>query len=88
VIEAIKQQQLKGGPTWAAERLLGRVRYLAEELGADVSITDAFDKLEAFLLPRSDQRVDDGAFFRGMRFSIQGTSNNDDFVVGDFAAVA
>jgi hypothetical protein len=33
VIEAIKQQQLKGGPTWAAERLLGRVRYLAEELG-------------------------------------------------------
>jgi hypothetical protein len=26
---AVKQLDVKGGPTWAAERLIGRVRYLA-----------------------------------------------------------
>jgi Type I restriction enzyme R protein N terminus (HSDR_N)/NACHT domain len=71
LIEAITQQQLKGGPVWAAERLLGRVRYLAEEFGADLSINDDFDKLDAFLKPRSDQWVDNTSFSRGVRFSLQ-----------------
>jgi hypothetical protein len=71
VIQAIKQQEVKGGPTWASERLLGRVRYLAEELGADLTITDSFDKLEAFLKPLSEQRVDNGLLSGDVRFSIQ-----------------
>jgi hypothetical protein len=71
VLDVVKQQQLKGGPAWAAERLLGRVRYLAGKLGLDLSITDDFDKLDAVLKPLSDRWVDGGAFFSGERFSIQ-----------------
>jgi uncharacterized protein (DUF934 family) len=71
VIEAIAQQQLNGGPTWAAERLIGRVRYLAEELGADLTIADDFDKLDAFLRPREALSVDNTFFSRGVRFSIR-----------------
>ncbi len=71
VLDAVKQQQLKGGPAWATERLLGRVRYLAEKLGLDLGITDDFDKLDAVLKPLSDRWVDGGAFFSGERFSIQ-----------------
>jgi Type I restriction enzyme R protein N terminus (HSDR_N) len=69
--EAITQQQMKGGTTWAAERLLGRVHYLVEELGVDLTITDDFDKLDAFLRPRADQWVDNSSFSRGVRFSIK-----------------
>ncbi|MDA9426226.1 NACHT domain-containing protein [Bradyrhizobium sp. CCBAU 53380] len=71
VLEAIRQQQLKGGPTWAAERLIGRVRYLAEELKADLTIADDFEKLDAFLKPRSALWVDNTFFSSGVRFSIQ-----------------
>ena len=44
---AVKQLDVKGGPAWAAERLIGRVRYLATNYGVDAKLTDQLDKLDA-----------------------------------------
>jgi nucleoside phosphorylase len=71
VLDAIKHQQLKGGPRWAAERLIGRVRYVVEQNDLPLGLTDTFDKIGTVLRPLSDQWVGDGAFFGGDRFSIQ-----------------
>ena len=71
VLEAVRHQQLKGGPIWAAERLLGRVRYLKDAHGVDVSLTATLDALEGLLRPHSDEQIDDGAFLGRERFSVQ-----------------
>lgn len=71
LLEIVKHQQLKGGVEWAAERLLGRVRYLAEQYDAEISLSDNFDKLETFLKPHADEWVEDGTFTGGERFPIQ-----------------
>jgi Type I restriction enzyme R protein N terminus (HSDR_N) len=71
VFDSVKHLQLKGGPTWAAERLIGRVRYLSEKCGGNVSVRENFDKLEAHLKPHAAGWVDDGALFGGERFSIE-----------------
>lgn len=71
LLETIKHQQLKGGVEWAAERLLGRVRYLAEQHGAEIGLSDGFDKLEVFLKPHADEWVEDSTFRGGERFPIQ-----------------
>ncbi len=70
VFGAVKDLQLKGGLIWAAERLIGRVRYLAKK-GANVSVREDFDGLEALLKPQAEAWVEDGAFLGGERFSIQ-----------------
>ena len=46
ILEAIKYQQLRGGPTWAEERLIGRIRYLAERNYLNVRLTDNLAVLE------------------------------------------
>jgi hypothetical protein len=71
VLETVKHLQLKGGPKWAAERLIGRVRYLAEQRGVDLSLTDSFDKLERILKPHAGAWVEDGVFSGQERFSMQ-----------------
>jgi hypothetical protein len=71
VLDAVRQQDLTGGPTWIAERLVGRVRYLVEKYNFDLSVQDSFDKLETVLKPRVGLRVDDHPFSRGERFTIQ-----------------
>jgi hypothetical protein len=71
VFETIKHLQLKGGPEWAAERLIGRVRYLAEQYGVELSLKDSFDKLETILRPHADAWAEDGVFSGQERFSIQ-----------------
>lgn len=71
VLDAVKHQDLTGGPIWAAERLIGRVRYLAEKRDVPFTLTDDFDKLEAILAPHADAWVAENAFFGGERFSIQ-----------------
>ena len=68
---AVKQLDVRGGPTWAAERLIGRVRYLAETYGVDVKLTDDLDKLEGLFKPYADSRFDEGGFLGKERFSIQ-----------------
>jgi hypothetical protein len=71
VLDAIKHQQLNGGPTWAAERLIGRIRYLVERHNVAAKLTDSFDSLEGLFTPRAHAWVDDGAFFGRERFSIR-----------------
>jgi hypothetical protein len=71
LFETVKHLQLKGGPGWAAERLIGRVRYLAERHGVELSLTDSFDKLETLLKPHADAWVEDGIFSGQERFSIR-----------------
>jgi len=63
--------QLKGGPAWAAERLIGRVRYLAKKIGTNVGVRESFDGLEALLKPQAREWVEDSPLFGGERFSIQ-----------------
>ena len=67
---AVKQLDVRGGPTWAAERLIGRVRYLAETYGVDVKLTDDLDKLEGLFKPYADSRIDEGGFLGKERFPI------------------
>jgi hypothetical protein len=69
--QTVKQLDLKGGAGWAAERLIGRVRYLAHNRRVDLKLTDELDKLEAIFKPFASSWIDDGAFFGKERFSIQ-----------------
>lgn len=71
VFDAVRHLQLKGGPIWAAERLIGRVRYLADQHDVALGLTDSFDNLEALLRPHADAWVSDGIFSGQERFSIQ-----------------
>ena len=59
---AVKQLNVKGGATWAAQKLFGRVRYLAKNYGFDVELTEDLDKLDALLKPYADGRIDAGGF--------------------------
>jgi hypothetical protein len=69
--DAVKQLDVNGGPAWAAERLIGRVRYLAQKHGVDLTLTDNFSKLDAQFRPFADTWIDDGAFFGNEKFSIR-----------------
>ncbi|MBB6245695.1 type I restriction enzyme HsdR N-terminal domain-containing protein [Rhodanobacter sp. A1T4] len=69
--DAINHLDIKGGPTWAAERLIGRVRYLVENHGVAAEITDDLDKLYSLLKPSESIWIDDGSYFCKERFSIQ-----------------
>jgi hypothetical protein len=71
MLAAVRHQNVMGGATWLAERLVGRVRYLIETYGLDLNIRDTFDKLEAVLKPLSELRADGGPFSHGERFSVQ-----------------
>jgi hypothetical protein len=71
ILQAVKQQELRGGPTWAEERLIGRVTFLARELGAPIGYTDSLDVLEAHLKPHADEYVRAGAGFGPETFSIK-----------------
>ena len=68
---AVKQLNVKGGATWAAERLIGRVRYLAKNYGFDVELTEELDKLDALLKPLADGWINEGPFLGGETFSMQ-----------------
>jgi hypothetical protein len=72
VLETIKRQQLKGGPVWVAERLMGRVHYLVKEYNLPISLDAPLDAVEALLKPQRDQWVisnDLGS--SGERFPVQ-----------------
>ena len=68
---AVKQLNVKGGATWAAERLIGRVRYLAKNYGFDVKLTEELDKLDALLKPLAGGWINEGPFLGVERFSVQ-----------------
>jgi Type I restriction enzyme R protein N terminus (HSDR_N) len=68
---AVKQLNVKGGATWAAERLIGRVRYLAKNCGFDVGLNEELDKLDAVLKPLAGGWINEGSFLGDERFSMQ-----------------
>jgi hypothetical protein len=69
--DAVKQLDVRGGPAWAAERLIGRIRYLAKNHGVDVKLTDDLEKLDALFKPLANSWIEEGVFFENQRFSIQ-----------------
>jgi hypothetical protein len=71
ILEAIQHQQLKGGPTWAEERLIGRIRYLAERNYLKIRLTDNLAVLEDILRPHAGAWLRESALVGGERFSIQ-----------------
>jgi hypothetical protein len=71
VLDLIKRQTLKGGAAWAAERLIGRCRFLAHEYEVPIALTDRLDKVEEVLKPNAGKWVDQGGFSGRERFSIQ-----------------
>jgi hypothetical protein len=71
ILAIVKQQQLKGGPVWAADRLIGRVRYLAKTCGFPIALDASLDTVAATLMPHRDQLVYVGSLSDGISFSIQ-----------------
>jgi Type I restriction enzyme R protein N terminus (HSDR_N) len=69
--DAVNHLDVKGGPAWAAERLIGRVRYLAKKYGVDARITDDLKKLDDLFKPVANNWFDEGALFGKEKFSIQ-----------------
>jgi len=71
VLETVKSQQMKGGPKLAAERLIGRVRYLARKFGVPINLTDSLETLDELLRPHAKEWIVDGPLFGDERFSVQ-----------------
>jgi len=71
VLKMVKHQRLKGGPVWAAERLIGRVRYLAQRYDFPIALDATLDAVEAVLKPEHDRWVNPNAFGSEESFSIQ-----------------
>jgi hypothetical protein len=71
VLEMVKRQRLKGGPVWAAERLIGRIRYLAETYDFSIALDAPLDAVEAVLKPHHNQWINPGAFSNEDSFSVQ-----------------
>ena len=68
VVEAL---DVEGGPVWAGERLIGRVRLLAEHYDFSISIGDDLNKVEQALQPHAGQWYREGPLGGDLRFSIR-----------------
>jgi hypothetical protein len=71
VLKLVKHQCLRGGPTWAAERLIGRVRYLVETSGTPIALNASLDDVETMLRHQHDRPIGPILFEDGESFSIQ-----------------
>jgi hypothetical protein len=71
ILEMVRHQRLNGGPVWAAERLIGRVRYLIKTYTLPVALDAPLDSVEAILKPQRDRWVYSGSFGGGESFSVQ-----------------
>ena len=69
--EIVKGLDVVGGATWAGERLIGRVRFLAERYNFGISISDNLDKVERVLQPHDGEWVTEGPFLSDLHFSIR-----------------
>lgn len=68
--EVVEALDVEGGPIWAGERLIGRVRFLAEH-GFAISIGDDLNKVEQALQPHAGQWHREGPLGGDLRFSIR-----------------
>jgi hypothetical protein len=69
--EVVEALDVEGGPVWPAERLIGRVRFLAERYDLAISTDDDLDKVERALQPHASQRHREGPLGGNLRFSIR-----------------
>jgi hypothetical protein len=70
LLEIIEKKKLKGGVLWAAERLVGRIRLLAEQDGSALNLNQSLDELEHRLSPSAGHVVQIGIFGQGEIFPI------------------
>jgi hypothetical protein len=70
LLEIIEKKNLKGGVLWAAERLLGRIRFLAGQTGSPLKLTDTLDELEQILSPLAGRVFHFGFLGQGERFRV------------------
>jgi hypothetical protein len=66
--EVIDKLDIEGGTAWAGERLIGRVRFLAERYGFPFSTDDDLSKIERLLQPHADKWYREGSH---LHFPIQ-----------------
>lgn len=71
VLQIVKYQRVIGGPIWAAERLIGRVRFLTDSLNFSIPLDAPLDAVAAVLEPWGDRWVNPGAFSSEVSFSIR-----------------
>lgn len=71
IMEMVKHQRVNGGPVWAAERLIGRVRYLAQMYDFPIALDASLDAIEAVLQPLLGQWVLPNRFLSEESFSIR-----------------
>lgn len=70
LLEIIKSRELKGGKIWAEERLIGRLRYMAEEYQLPLVETASLDDFEVMLKPDAEKTVFGGYPCRSKKFHI------------------
>jgi hypothetical protein len=71
LLKLIKMQNLIGGPAWVSERLIGRIRFMAEEFEFPGKHIDTLDELDALLRPYAGQWVGTSKAFGDENFSVQ-----------------
>ncbi len=70
ILKIVKQQDVNGGAIWAAERLLGRVRYLVERCGFPIALNASLDSVETLLSPDRGKTVLSNDYRNESLFSI------------------
>jgi hypothetical protein len=69
--EVVEAFDVEGGLVWAGERLIGRVRFLAESCGFAISTSDDLTKVERVLQPHAGLWYREGPLGGDLRFSIR-----------------
>lgn len=66
LLDSIVGLELAGGPLWAAERLLGRIRYLIEEQYFPFQMTDSLESIFNILKPLAGGHIDGRPYSKEM----------------------
>jgi hypothetical protein len=69
--EAVNALDIHGGLLWSAERLIARVRLLAERYQFGISVNDDLNHIEKILQPYADQGINEGFLSGRERFSFR-----------------
>jgi Type I restriction enzyme R protein N terminus (HSDR_N) len=69
--EVVDTLDVNGGPLWSAERLIARVRLLAQRYQFGISVNDDLNHIEKALQPYANKRIDEGISSGPERFSFQ-----------------
>lgn len=70
LLKVIEDRALKGGEIWAAERLIGRLRYMAKKYNFPLDGNDSLDAIETLLKPDAGKVVHMDGFSKSPGFHI------------------